>query len=146
MAGLYVFVFWLISFVLPSWGTANVCGLDIPFFFLITTEALSDQGLFEVAKQAGLHLPNILFPLPWVVAFFILLSQSTSVFGHMFAIFIGIIRKFRLIRLCWYTRSVFVVFPGVECLGHNSIPFISFESQNICNETGRSPTIYTWGF
>ena len=92
VASMYVFIIWMASFIFPSWGTANVCGLDIPFIFLITTESLAEQGLFEVAKQAGIHLPNILFPLPWIVGFLILFYQSTSLFGHIFAFVVGMIR------------------------------------------------------
>jgi membrane associated rhomboid family serine protease len=47
IASLYVMIIWIVSWISPALGTAGICGLNIPFFFILTTESFSNTGLVE---------------------------------------------------------------------------------------------------
>jgi hypothetical protein len=66
-------------------------GLDTSFFFFVTIDALSNQGLYDATTRMGLNIPNLLYPFPFVVIFFILMP-FTSWMSHLFAIGVGIIQ------------------------------------------------------
>ncbi|EGF78434.1 hypothetical protein BATDEDRAFT_90374 [Batrachochytrium dendrobatidis JAM81] len=87
---LYCFVIWVFSFIWPSWGLYPVNGMDIPFFTFLTIETLSKRGIFKFASEAGVQLPEILFPLPFVVVFLIILPYSSWI-SHLCAMSIGIL-------------------------------------------------------
>ncbi|KAL2918620.1 Rhomboid domain-containing protein 2 [Polyrhizophydium stewartii] len=86
----YVFFMWIFSWIWPSWGLYPVNGLDIPFFVFLTIESLSKRGVYDFASRFGVRLPELVFPLPFVVVFLILLPYSSWIV-HVAAIVVGVL-------------------------------------------------------
>jgi membrane associated rhomboid family serine protease len=96
IGSIYVLLVWLISFAIPSWGTACISGLDIPIFLFLTTESLNERGLYELTTNLGLKVANFLYPFIYVVLFFVLMPL-TSWISHLLAIGLGFLRTLDLI-------------------------------------------------
>lgn len=84
----YTLIVWIISWAIPSWGTACIGGLDIPFFSFLTIEGLSRRGIFEVTNRMGIAIPDYLYPIPFLGIYLIILPFS-SWMAHILACIMG---------------------------------------------------------
>ncbi|KAH6587855.1 hypothetical protein BASA50_011046 [Batrachochytrium salamandrivorans] len=100
----YCIMMWVWSFIWPQWGLYPINGLDIPFFTFLTIEALSKRGLYEFASNLGVKIPEIMFPLPFVVAFIIILPYSSWI-SHLGAIVVGLMYFLGMFESIMLTNS-----------------------------------------
>ncbi|KAI8927884.1 hypothetical protein BC831DRAFT_450883, partial [Entophlyctis helioformis] len=150
----YIVSIWIWSWLWPSWGLFPIGGLDIPFFTFLAIESLSKRGLYEAASRMGYNLPELVFPLPFIVAGIILMPYTSWV-AHIcaalvgFFYFLGLLDSVMLqnahihaietsgMFAFWASRPTFVPAPGAVALPlPGAYPTGSPDLMNPTHETG----------